>query len=771
MSSRELSKEDCDDWRNSLETKGTPKGRRYGKNPKTGRTVLEDRDTGKKITKECDKNHPDNGTNATQPIVNTIITNPIATNVNNNRGSKTSKKVPMNEMWLNDPTKDPRNGNTIYPFSARYNELYMRTFQELRKKNKDKSNFDDKNILEMMPKNHLLFKDADGGYDMLYFRLCMKGNQYAQKIMPANKNKYTDLEGIYRPLGRTKIYYEYNDQGDTIQKIEMKYCNQLVWDEFVSGTRMKDIENNIINRITTLSIENIKTSYDYKNMYKVFKFIKETYITKDDGTRILIFDDTMSKTSAMYKAMLQPLINVCVDLVDLVEGNVIENKENKVFNKIDDPIDKFFEKYEEELKFMIDPKYVGLIDLTTYKLVDRMFKSDEEYDKFVKDVKDKMKNYTKKLEDYNKMLESGRNSKSPTPPQRPMIKLPNGRPLMISNQRPIDEQMPKYVNDSVYKEFKKLYERKKDILEEYVKEKNKPLKELLKKSDFNSYSGSSSSKKRIGMSRDEIVEKHLYSDMSPGNKNRCSESVDYLTNEEFEDSNYPLAKLQLMVKLKFKDSDNKLIRTDCVYAPVIYNQMVEDVNKKKPLMSRYKEPLTDEHVKQIMRKMKLIDKNIEVPVFIKPIHDTKLMIEQKNPHYVRMYDDVKKKTYNQLFIDIVITRKFGSLPRDLITVCSIPDDINVEDTGSTDLTSSMMMFRIFKLFNDGRLLHSYVPPYGKKISIVGYLRFNIMVHFNNIKTSSMWVKDYRNNYKERNRSELIKMFKSYALEVNDNHRY
>lgn len=70
------------------------------------------------------------------------------------------------------------------------------------------------------------------------------------------------------------------------------------------------------------------------------------------------------------------------------------------------------------------------------------------------------------------------------------------------------------------------------------------------------------------------------------------------------------------------------------------------------------------------------------------------------------------------------------------------------------------------------MLYSYVPPYGRKLQTQdGYLRFRPLVHFNNIKNSSMWVTDVGNNNKERNRSELIEMFKSYASEVNNYHIY
>lgn len=264
------------------------------------------------------------------------------------------------------------------------------------------------------------------------------------------------------------------------------------------------------------------------------------------------------------------------------------------------------------------------------------------------------------------------------------------------------------------------------------------------------------------MSRDEIIKKHLYSDMSPDNKNRCSESVDYLTNEEFEDSNYPLAKLQLMVKLKFRDSDNKLIRTDCVYAPAIYNQLVDNVNENIPFKSKIREYLKKSHIKSIMRKMRLIYKNIEEPVFIKPIHDTKIELtsDEENVYKVKMYDDIKNIYYEQAFVNIVLIRKFGSEIYNLMPVCSLPENINYNDTESTDITSATMILKIYTLFADGKLLSSYVPPYEVSDDII-----KMNTKFNEDSNGEII------KWELHKKSELIKKFTIYATEVNNYHIY
>ena len=71
-----------------------------------------------------------------------------------------------------------------------------------------------------------------------------------------------------------------------------------------------------------------------------------------------------------------------------------------------------------------------------------------------------------------------------------------------------------------------------------------------------------------------------------------------------------------------------------------------------------------------------------------------------------------------------------------------------------------MLFKLFKLFNDGRLLHKYVPPYCDENG--SYIKLTI--HFNNYKTVTSWVKD-GNNW--RTKEKLIERFKHYATEINN----
>jgi hypothetical protein len=76
-----------------------------------------------------------------------------------------------------------------------------------------------------------------------------------------------------------------------------------------------------------------------------------------------------------------------------------------------------------------------------------------------------------------------------------------------------------------------------------------------------------------------------------------------------------------------------------------------------------------------------------------------------------------------------------------------------------------MLFRIFKLFKDGRLLHNYVPPY--YIIDGPYIKYiKLMIHFNRYKTSEDWLYD-KETGREKDKEQFIDMFKRYASEINN----
>jgi hypothetical protein len=124
------------------------------------------------------------------------------------------------------------------------------------------------------------------------------------------------------------------------------------------------------------------------------------------------------------------------------------------------------------------------------------------------------------------------------------------------------------------------------------------------------------------------------------------------------------------------------------------------------------------------------------------------------------------------FYNVYISRDIGGKEFKVYDICIIPADIEPTgnfSTGSTDLSSNTMIFRICKLFNDGKLLHSYVPPYcileNARTGLFQYIKPQI--HFNKYKNIDDWI--YNDKFL-KSKDEFIEMFKHYAEEINNYHQ-
>ena len=335
--------------------------------------------------------------------------------------------------------------------------------------------------------------------------------------------------------------------------------------------------------------------------------------------------------------------------------------------------------------------------------------------------------------------------------------------------------LPQYIEDSVVKSFKKDYEESKEALDEYVKVKNMPYLQLVKyvekKSPSKEIKDIAKYNILLAMTREQINENILNDEYSFDSTNRtelqdrCSSNEDIITKQEFYSEDYPLAKLQLMVRLKIRN--NSKYKTECLYAPQFYNYLVESINTKQPFISpATRIPYTEEHIDELMKIMRLINPSIERPYFLKPINDTKLKIE-----YEQVSPEFAVNNFGLEFVSIGLYRQFGVTKHKIYHICVIPINIgaqedreNVIGTGSTDLTSATMLFRIFKIFRDGRLLHKYVPPYciTYRDNLGRQLKQYIapMIHFNNYSYIDHWL--------ELNTEDEIRdMFIRYGQEINN----
>ena len=126
-----------------------------------------------------------------------------------------------------------------------------------------------------------------------------------------------------------------------------------------------------------------------------------------------------------------------------------------------------------------------------------------------------------------------------------------------------------------------------------------------------------------------------------------------------------------------------------------------------------------------------------------------------NPYFLKDYD-VALKNYPMKKVSQIIT----SL-RDV--------DVKSKGVGATMSQSDLlkeMLFKIFKLFNDGHLLHKYVPPYRIIVASGRYQYIKLGIHFNRYLKMEDWI--INSDTRERmTKAQMIEMFKHYAQEINN----
>jgi hypothetical protein len=697
------------------------------------------------------------------------------------------------DRWSENPTIHPITGIKMNPASEEYAKIYEKAYKIM----KNISG----NIQSVLPTNHLLF----GGIDLLYYKMtgqaCEVHNTSKQLIcvlLTLNIELRVQKDNILE----TEITLLKNLVNDTSYSLELN-------GNIINVSSFIIIEKYIIEHLDNMMSELLSPEFDYKTftinniinhkgdqsgkhfinfietykLYNGFKIID--YLKQTDN---LYWSNVFVKLYSFYKSIYD-------DIDKLLDKNskIIENYENKMFNLIPDPLDKYFKKYEDALTKIKNPKFSRLIDLTTFKPVKtNIFLNDEQLKKFNTEYVEKEIEYNKLKEDYSNELKTykskkqsastlpkskspkskspkskspkSKSPKSPSPPIRPIILYGDGLKYIFGNIRPI------HIPNKLLKEFNKEYGKLKETLEEYNKIKNMSYVALLKNATKSS--PTSSIKQQIqengllAMSRKQIKDNILFKESaSESLKDRCSDSTDILTTDDFDDDNYPLSKLQLMVRIK---TDKK---TECIYAPALYNFIVNCANNKTPFINPItRQKYTTEHINELMKVMKVIDINIVTPKYLKVVNDTKLKIvsNEFSEYFPEEISNVLGVTELNFF-EINIYRQFGNSDQHIYNLCTIPADINADGifaTESADLTSSVMLTNIITLFEEGRLLSKYVPPYYNvvKDNDNEYFQYvELGIHFNRYKTVDDWMYD---NKDPVSKEKFINKFKHYAEEIN-----
>ena len=675
------------------------------------------------------------------------------------------------EKWCSNPEIHPFNGNYMSPNSNEYQKIYQEAYKILKKNKINIADFPNK-----LPKNHLLFGDMD----LLYYMNNREKINVITKIYENNKrelhagelfaehiaiisDKPTILE---QELELIKKCFE----GDYMKNAFEKYNKMLAKFFFNKNyvgvlsypDRMRDLEKssmyNDLDKETYWFIQLLENNR-LNNGEVIIEYLQKEYRSSINNW----MEDALNIYNS-YKRVYKDID----DCFNPATG-IIENVENKQYLPINDPLDAYFEEFEKKLEKIKNPKYSKLIDLTTFKpKKNAFFLNNAQYAEFkkVKDAYDiDRKKYEVNLELYEK---NGKNGSSPKPPTKPVVVLPNGKNHTIG--RELD---PLHIKDEVIKSFKREYKKALPIIEEYNAIKNMSYLELKKRVVANSPSSSVKQlikdNELLAMTKQQIVNDVLY-DYS-GLADKCSESIDILTNEELDDENYPLSKLQLMVRMKVYTPDRQRYRTECIYAPKLYNYLIKCINAKEPFINPVtKAKYTQENIDELMKVMKIIDPSLEVPVFIKHMNDTKLKVEYKELTKTYQNLDASFGTTNTIrYYKMYLSRIIGGVEYSVYNICTFPADIEAEGefaTGSADLNSYTMVVNIYKLFNEGRLLYNYLPPY--RVPLTGrtgeYRYIKPAIHFNKYKLSKDWLND---GWSTMTKTDFINMFKHYAQEVNN----
>ncbi len=691
---------------------------------------------------------------------------------------KTFETVEDIKRWCKDPEIHPINGNEMPAMSRAYYDIYVRAYKIM----KNNGTYSQKDITNLFPKNHLLFGDIDLIYytciekndPPTYFNICKYNNSSGSILyeLLTEKIEFFDNEETVLDTEIEILRNRFNDRYGRHAQSNMETIYELI-DAYKNDMVNSFFDTNYIStydypdRINQIKLINLK-AYWFINFLEYNKMATgETvleYLMENNDE----FDSDNEWTTPLdiynnYKAVIDD-IDDCFN----PDSGIIENFGHKKLTSIDDPLDKYFEVYEKQLAEIKKPIYSQLIDLTTFKPKENLkYLNDEQYKDFKKE-RVKYDAAWKRYSDRQTLYETTKEGSSPKPPEKPVITLPWGKAHTIAKE--ID---PIHIKDEIVVKFREEYAKVIPIIEEYNMVKNMSYKALKKHIGKSSSSSSEKLSKEgnelLSMTREDFANNVLYD--YTGLADKCSESIDILTNEELDDDNYPLSKLQLMARMKVYTRNKKNYRTECIYAPKLYNYLIKCINSNEPFINPVtKAKYTQENIEELMKVMRIIDPSLEVPVFIKHMNDTKLKVEYKELTKTYQNLDASFGTTNTIrYYKMYLSRIIGGVEYSVYNICTFPADIEAEGefaTGSADLNSYTMIVNIYKLFNEGRLLYNYIPPY--RVPLTGrtgeYRYIKPAIHFNKYKLSKDWLND---GWSTMTKTDFINMFKHYAQEVNN----
>lgn len=599
-----------------------------------------------------------------------------------------SKKLTKNldnkivKEWLENPLQDPFSKETIQVDIAdksKYYLLYTRVFEYL----SEQGQYEDE-ILEIMPKNHLLFNESFN--PILDFQNIYKYYTEKYSFVLTNSEIYNEETFILRVVERMYI--------GLVQIYKEFFANVLLGDGiFMSSKKLNEYSerfNSFGDDIESFYYDILHTDELRQNVDKIFIKIHQDKILMSENDMFfndIEFSQQVNSGTYPFFIFYQSLVD---DISNLIK-NIIETGKDIIRNKqlvnlslrMDDPL----------IKILEHPKFKD-INLENLEPPKQTF-TDKQYTKL------KQKQQTLK-DAYNTSLKSFKDdATSRTSPKIPTMKI---------NGNTVDARIAmirQNYTDKQYSSLLKEYQKHKPIIDEY-----KNLIDIGFLKLTNTYH--TDVPPRLKQTRQEIKNNDL-NDVSPTS---CNGNIDVISQSNLDDDNYPLSKLQLISKVHTRNKKREIIRTDCFYAPDLYNFITMNIHSNKPVNN----PSTgmkidDEDIDNLMKIINFIEPSRLYPGNHSKIIDKalNLKIEELKIQELELESESDTSNINR-FYALSISRKMLNTPYDF-TVDIIPDIffipswITVEDSQSTDLTSEIVLLNLHTLFQNGELLALHMPPY------------------------------------------------------------
>ena len=628
------------------------------------------------------------------------------------------------KMWLKDPlympsySKEWKPIKFVYDIDNEYFQLYMEAYNFYRKKGKKAED-----IKHLLPKEHVLF---EGKIDLLFYFM------NHEKYKGSERNMHELMIHILKVFPKLEIKKPALDNQDFNQyekdiflgfmyflaEYIVNYIGYYIHKCFTSNytefpNYVKSVKNNL---------EHLYAIQHFFNMMKLNKHIKTLFLEKGKIGYQLVSEQARKK----YPKFIYPHINLykytdivkhfrekpdfIATIIDLYEElyNIFNyqtapekspfaNLDSKPLTVIPDPLIAVFNNLNK-IK-----RRIKSLNMDSPPNSERSFVNDAQYEKYASrytSMYETYKDAQERYADQATVLErQGASTSHLQKPENPILKLPNGTSLTIPKDR-----FPTYTSDRKHQSNKRISKRMNAEQELYKELMDVGILDLLEKAKMQRPAMVQKLLTADLLTADrQYIKEHILRDESDVNINpkKCALNMDVISLDDFaEDDKYFLSKLQLMFRLQTKDKKDKhkIVKTNCFYAPNFYNYVVTKINNNQSIINpatREKISDIDEQMRRLMKIMHVIDPTLETPRFVKPAHDIKL-------EFVYLE---KENLYK-----IGIKRIIGVFTKTYV-IGYIPNDINEHDTQSTNYTSATCLQKIHELFDTGRLLLTYMPPY------------------------------------------------------------